>query len=146
MDISRKANKWSAGYVKRCSIPLIIGEIQINTTMRQCPTPVRMAIRKKKKGTSLEVQWLRIACQCRGHGFEPWSGKIPHAAEQLSPCATTTEAREPQLLKPACLEPMLPNKRSHHNEKPVHRNEEQPLLAATRESPHAAKKTQRSQK
>ena len=25
------------------------------------------------------------ACQCRGHGFEPWSGKIPHAAEQLSP-------------------------------------------------------------
>ena len=24
-------------------------------------------------------------------GFEPWSGKIPHAVEQLSPCATTTE-------------------------------------------------------
>ena len=23
---------------------------------------------------------------------EPWSGKIPHAAEQLSPCATTIEA------------------------------------------------------
>ena len=32
------------------------------------------------------------ACQCRGYGFEPWSGKIPHATEQLSPCATTTEA------------------------------------------------------
>ena len=31
------------------------------------------------------------ACQCRGHRFEPWPGKIPHAAEQLSPCATTTE-------------------------------------------------------
>ena len=27
----------------------------------------------------------------RGHGVEPWSGKIPHAAEQLSPCTTTTE-------------------------------------------------------
>ena len=27
----------------------------------------------------------------RGHRFEPWSGKIAHAAEQLSPCATTTE-------------------------------------------------------
>ena len=26
-----------------------------------------------------------------GRGFEPWSGKIPHAVEQLSPCATTTE-------------------------------------------------------
>ena len=26
-----------------------------------------------------------------GDGFEPWSGKIPHAAEQLSLCTTTTE-------------------------------------------------------
>ena len=24
-------------------------------------------------------------------GFEPWSGKIPHAVEQLCPCTTTTE-------------------------------------------------------
>ena len=35
-------------------------------------------------------------CQCRGHGFEPWSRKIPHATEQLSPCATTTEGRAQQ--------------------------------------------------
>ena len=26
-----------------------------------------------------------------GGTLEPWSGKIPHAVEQLSPCATTTE-------------------------------------------------------
>ena len=39
-------------------------------------------IKKKKKES---------ACQCRGHEFEPWSGKISHATEQLSPCATTTE-------------------------------------------------------
>ena len=31
------------------------------------------------------------ACQCRGHHFDPWSGKIPRAAGQLSPCETTTE-------------------------------------------------------
>ena len=41
------------------------------------------------------VPWWRSgwesACQCRGHGFEPWSGKIPQTAEQLGPCATTTE-------------------------------------------------------
>ena len=43
------------------------------------------------------------ACRCRGHGFEPWSGKIPHAAEQLGPWATITE--------PACLEPVLRNER-----------------------------------
>ena len=40
------------------------------------------------------------ACQCRGHGFDPWSGKIPRAAEQLSPCATTTEARVPRARAP----------------------------------------------
>ena len=33
-------------------------------------------------------------------------------------------ACKPQLLKPVRLEPMLHNKRSHRNEKPVHRNEE----------------------
>ena len=31
------------------------------------------------------------ACQCRRHGFDPQSGKIPHAAEQLNPSATTIE-------------------------------------------------------
>ena len=35
-----------------------------------------------------------------GHGYEPWSGKIPHAAEQLSLCATTTEARVPRARAP----------------------------------------------
>ena len=44
------------------------------------------------------------ACQCRGHGFEPWSGKIPHGTEQLGPWATTAE--------PVRLEPVL------HNERP----------------------------
>ena len=46
----------------------------------------------------------------------------------------------PQLLKPACLEPTLNNKRSHRNEKPAHRNEESPPLAATREEPTRSNK------
>ena len=78
------------------------------------------------------------ACQCRGHGFEPWSGKIPHAAEQLGLWATTTE--------PAHLEPVLRNKRGRDSERPTHRNEEWPPLAATRESPRTETKTQHSQK
>ena len=41
---------------------------------------------------------------------------------------------------------MLRNKTSHRNEKPVHHNEEKPLLTATRESLHAETKTQRSKK
>ena len=52
----------------------------------------------------------------------------------------------PQLLKPMCLEPVLRNERSHRNEKPAHRNEEQPPLAATREGLRAATKTEHSHK
>ena len=31
-------------------------------------------------------------CQCGRHGFDPWSRKILHATEQLSPCTTAIEA------------------------------------------------------
>ena len=38
------------------------------------------------------AQWIRICLPMRrGHGFCPWSMKIPHAAEQLSPCSATTK-------------------------------------------------------
>ena len=45
---------------------------------------------------------------CKGHGFDPWSGKIPPAAEQLSPSATVMTAAPTccKLPKPA-LEPAL---------------------------------------
>ena len=78
------------------------------------------------------------ACQCRGHRFEPWSGKIPHATEQLGPWATTTE--------PARLEPVLRNKRGRDGERPAHHDEEWTPLTATGESPHTETKTQHSQK
>ena len=54
---------------------------------------------KKKKGLPWWYSGWESACQCRGHEFKPWSGKIPHAAEQLGPWATTTE--------PARLDPVL---------------------------------------
>ena len=50
-------------------------------------------------GTSLVVHWLRIhlAMQgTKGHQFDPWSGKNPHAVEQPSPCTTASEAHESQ--------------------------------------------------
>ena len=56
----------------------------------------------------------------------------------LEPTSHDYWAHMPQLLKPARLEPVL------RNEKPAHRNKEQPPLATTRESPRAAMKTQRS--
>ena len=42
--------------------------------------------------TCLVEQWIRICYQPGGHGFDPWSGKIPHAAKPLSPWVTTTES------------------------------------------------------
>ena len=46
----------------------------------------------------------------------------------------------------SALESVLQNKRNHCNEKPAQCNEEWPQLAATRESPRAETKTQRSHK
>ena len=42
----------------------------------------------------------------------------------LEPVSHNYWAHMPQLLKPARLEPVLRNKRSHRNEKRVHHNEE----------------------
>ena len=98
----------------------------------------RKVLVKKSLGASLVAQWLRICLPMQGHGFEPWSGKIPHAAEQLGPWATTTE--------PARLDPVLLNKRGHDSERPAHCDEEWPPLATTGESPRTETKTQHSQK
>ena len=94
------------------------------------------------KNEGLGLPWWRSgwesACQCRGHGFEPWSGKIPHAAEQLGPWATIAE--------PARLEPVPRDGRGRDRERPAHRDEEWPPLAATTESPLTETKTQHSHK
>ena len=48
--------------------------------------------------------------------------------------------------EPVCPEPVLCNKRSHSNEKPVHHNKEWPPLSVTRESLNTATKTVCNQK
>ena len=56
-----------------------------NSTMKKQTTQF-------KNGQKGFPSWLRgkeSACQCRRHGFDPWSGKIPCAMGQLSLCATT---------------------------------------------------------
>ena len=93
---------------------------------------------KRNEGLPWWLSGWESACQCRGHGFKPCSGKIPHAVEQLGPWATTTE--------PAHLEPVCRNKRGCDSERPTHRDEEWPPLATTRESPRTETKTQHSQK
>ena len=63
----------------------------------------------------------------------------------LEPASHNYRACVSELPKPACLEPVLHNKRSHPNEKPAHCNEQWPPLATTRESLRTATKTQCSQ-
>ena len=50
---------------------------------------------KKKKPMGGLPWWSsgeESACQCRGHRFDPWSGMIPHASDQLSPYATAAKS------------------------------------------------------
>ena len=70
----------------------------------------------------------------RAHGFDPWSGKIPHAAEQLSPCATATEARVPGAHALATREATTIEARALQTEN-------SPRLTTTRQSLRAATKT-----
>ena len=76
----------------------------VSSRAGQKPTPEVKTHIIKPSPTSLVAQWLRIHLPVQGHGFQPWSGKIPHAAEQGSrgPCLLSlhSRAREPQLLKP----------------------------------------------
>ena len=42
-------------------------------------------------GLPWELNGKEFTCQCRRHGFDPWSGKIPCAVEQQRLCATAIE-------------------------------------------------------
>ena len=39
-------------------------------------------IKNHQHRTSLVCRGSELACQCKGHGFSPWSRKISHATEQ----------------------------------------------------------------
>ena len=91
---------------------------------------------KTKMRASLVAQWLRIHLPMQGTRVRALVREDPtcrgatepvhhyYWACALEPASHNYWARVPQLLKPARLEPVLHNKRSHHNEKPAHRNKE----------------------
>ena len=62
---------------------------------------------KCKYQASLKLSGKESTCPCRRHGFNPWSGEIPYATEQLSLCVTTTELVL-QSLAAATTEPTCP--------------------------------------
>ena len=90
----------------------------------------------EKEGTSLVVKWLRICLPMQGTRVRALVREDPtcHGATKpvhhndwacaLEPASHNYRARVLQLLKSVRLEPVFRNKRSHRNEKPVHRNKE----------------------
>ena len=62
---------------------------------------------KAPRGLAWWLSGKELASQCRGHEFNPWSGRIPRATGLLSPCGTATE-------------PVLCSKRGYGNEKLAH--------------------------
>ena len=97
---------------------------------------------KKNAGT-----WVRSLVRedptCRGAAGPVRRGGWACA---LEPGSHGCWAHVPQVLRPACLEPVLCNERGHRGEGPARCSGEWPPLAAAGGSPHAATRTQRSQK
>ena len=48
-------------------------------------------LKSERLGLPWGLSGEKSTCQCRRHGFDLWSRKIPHAREQLSPRTATAE-------------------------------------------------------
>ena len=77
---------------------------QLNRTGENHPASLALSLKSQLLGLPWWLQEEESACRCRRHGSDSWSGRIPHAAEQLSPCAMAkslcSRAGRPQLLSP----------------------------------------------
>ena len=54
----------------------------------------RISVCPQDQETSSLPWWFcgnESACQCRRQVFDPWSRRLPHAAEQLSLCVTSAD-------------------------------------------------------
>ena len=130
---------------------LVFSEVKIT----KLPSVLLMGSQWKTKECMLGLPWWccgqESTCQCSRHGFGPGSGKIPHATEQLSwraattepvlqsPGAATTEAHG--LQSPCWATREATAVRSRHTAT----REQLPLSAAKRKA-HTAMKSQHSQK
>ena len=92
--------------------------------------PQKDGVQKASRETSLVVQWLRICLAVQGTPVQSLVQEDPNALGQRSPCATTTEAHAPRI-------------HALQQEKPLKQEAHAPQLE---KGPHAATKTQRSQK
>ena len=76
---------------------VMVQSVPVSPIAMVSPVDSDVLLRSRPQGLPWWRSGWESTCQCRGHGFEPWSGRIPHAPEQLGPCATATE---PELQSP----------------------------------------------
>ena len=109
---------------------------------------ILLSFKKYNPWTSLVAQWLRIHLQMQGTQVRYLVREDPTCHGATKPLCHNYWAHAPQLLKPVrsrarvpqvlslcaatteawALEPVLRNKRSHRNEKPVHHSPHSPQL------------------
>ena len=87
MEVKTKVSKWDLIKLKS----FWTAKESINKMKRVCGMGENIC-RICNQGASCWLSGKESICQCRRHGFDPWSREIPHAEEQLSPYATTTES------------------------------------------------------
>ena len=97
-----------------------------------------LRIKTRKTGASLVAQWLRVCLPMQGTRVRALVWEDPTCRGAAGPVSHNYWA--------CALEPVLRNKRGRDSERPVHRDEEWPPLAATGESPRTETKTQHSHK
>ena len=71
-----------------CSFTEVQSEYLSNSTSTESMTGAKIKTRVQGFPDD-RLRGEDSACQCERHRFDPWSGKIPYAVEQLSLCATT---------------------------------------------------------
>ena len=116
MSISRWVDKQHAVSPRTMEYYLVIKCNKILTWILKIWCYVKEVTHQKP---NVRLSGKESACQCRGHRFNPWSKKIPHAKEQLSPCAPQllslcSRVQVPHLLKPVC-----PRTHALQQEKPL---------------------------
>ena len=95
-------------------------------------------VRNAKRGLLWRLHGKESVCQCRKYGFDPWSGKIPHATEQLSSYTTTIEL---ELWSPGttATEAHVPRACALQQEKPLQREAPTLQLESSPYSPQLEK-------
>ena len=86
-------------------------------------------------GASLVAHWLRVRLPMQGTQVRALFQEDPTCRGANKPMSHNYWAWVPRLLRPAHLEPVLRNGRSHRNERPAHLNKESPPLTAIGEKP-----------